>query len=90
MDFFTNDSDEKVLTKSASPLTIPDILILDDDVAGEGLETFSLELVDLKFLHKPGTVFNESTAVLDTYIFVHKDFSQLTVSIEDNDSKYDV
>ena len=90
MDFFTNDLTERVFNNSATSNTIPDILILEDDVDGEGSETFVLELVDPKFLLKSGTAFNESTSVLDTFIFVHRNFSQLIVSIEDDDSKSDV
>ena len=90
MDFLTNNSTERVLSNSATSVTIPDIFLLEDNVEGEGSETFVLELVDPKFLLKSGTVFNQSTAVLDTFIFVHRNFSQLIVSIEDDDSKSDV
>lgn len=105
-----NDEIVRVLKKNVTSVTISDIIILDDDVAGEGLETFSLELVDPTFLLKSGnalktfplelvdpnflpnfgTALNEDTSVLDTFIFIHRNFSQLIVSIEDDDSKSDV
>ena len=90
MDFLTNNSTERVLSNSATSITIPDVFILEDNVEGEGSETFVLELVDPIFILKSGIAFNQSTTVLDTFIFVHRNFSQLIVSIEDDDSKFDV
>ena len=90
MDFVTNDLIERRLNNCTTPITIPDILILDDDVDGEGSETFVLELVEPKLLLKFWIAFDQSNAVLDTFVFVHRSFSQLRVFIEDDDSKFDV
>ena len=86
-DFLTSDLIERVLSSSRTSIGIPEIFILDDTIGGEGLETIVLELVDPKFLLKPENTLEQSTTVLDTLIFIHRNFSQLKVSIEDDDGK---
>lgn len=95
--FLTSDLIERVLKNSATSIRIPDIVILDDGVDGEGVETFTLELVDPKFFVKSSAALNisiptppEYTDIIDTIIFIHRNFSQLIVYIEDDDGKPDV
>ena len=93
-DFLTNDLIERVLKNSTTSIRIPDVLILDDSVDGEGVETFTLELVEPIFYHETLAafglilpIFPKYIGVIDTSIFVHRNFSQLMVSIEDDDGK---
>ena len=95
-DFYTSGLIERVLTNSTTSIRIPDILILEDSIAGEGVETFTLELVEPNFFLESLAAFNMSLPVLpehadviNTYILVHENFSQLMVSIEDDDGKFD-
>ena len=85
-----------MLTNSTTSIRIPDILILDDSVEGEGVETFTLELMEPKFFLQALAAFDISlpilpkyTGVIDTSIFIHKNFSQMVVSIKDDDGKSD-
>ena len=85
-----------MLTNSTTAIRIPDIKILDDSVDGEGVETFTLELIEPKFYLEVLTAFDISLpilpkyeGVLDTDVMIHANFSQLIVSIEDDDGKFD-
>lgn len=82
-----------MLDSSSTSKRITEILILEDDEPGEGVETFTLELVEANFI--PVSMYayelslpKVSMNIIDTSIFLRSNFSQLEVSIEDDDGEF--